>query len=219
MALTTIASVKAQGGILLGDSSRDAQLRVLIEGVTSFVKQLLNRDLESQEYVEYCSGDGSPILMLNQYPVTQVSLVCIDGSGYFGGSPNSFPAALNLVEGVDYALISGAKGSGSGGFLRRVGANWPRPSARQAGVLGELRGVANGNIKVQYTAGYLVIPPAITMAVNALVLKQASMGSLGGAASSMGYEDARVSFFDPKESGQMLGSIESILANYRSVPV
>ena len=219
MALTTLASVKAQGGILPGDTSRDAQLRVLIDGVTSFVKQLLNRDLESREYVEYYSGNGSSILMLNQYPVTAVSLVCVDESGKFGAGPHSFPPTSNLVQGVDYALMSGAKGNGSGGFLRRIGASWPRPSSRQQGVLGALPGIPNGNIKVQYAAGYLNIPPAIMMAVNALVLKQASMAALGGAASSMGYEDASISFFDAKEAGQMLGSIESILAMYRSIPI
>ncbi|HEY0984648.1 hypothetical protein [Schlesneria sp.] len=219
MALTTLASVKAQGGILPGDTSRDAQLRILIDGVTSYVKQLLNRDLESQEYVEYYSGNGTPVLMLNQYPVTAVSLVCVDESGNFGAGPNSFPPTLNLVNGVDYALMSGAKGNGSAGFLRRIGAHWLRPLSRQNGVLGTLPGAAGGNIKVQYTAGYLDIPPAISMAVNALVLKQASMAAMGGAVASMSYEDVRVSYFDSHDARQVLGSIESVLATYRSIPV
>ena len=110
MALTTLLSVKTQGGIAVSDTSRDAQLRILIDGVTSLVKQQLNRNLESQQYLEYYSGDGSPLLLLRQYPVTTVSLVCVDDAGWFGAGPDSFAPTRNLIEGVDYALMSGAIG-------------------------------------------------------------------------------------------------------------
>ena len=219
MALTTLTSVKTQGGIAASDTSRDAQLRSLIDGVTSLVKQHLNRDLESKDYVEYHSGNGTQLLLLRQRPVTAVSLVCVDDLGYFGSAPDSFAPSLNLVDGVDFALISDANGQGSTGFLRRIGTTWRRPPARAIGVLSNLPGTPNGNILVHYTAGYPVIPPAITMAVNALILKQASQASLGGTPSQMGYEDAHISFFSPRDATNLLGSVESILANFRSIPV
>ena len=219
MALTTLNSVKTQGGIAPGDTSRDAQLRSLIDGITSLIKQHLNRDLESTNYVEYHSGNGTPLLLLRQHPVTAVSLVCVDDLGYFGTAPGCFAPSLNLVEGVDFALMSGANGQGSTGFLRRIGTIWHRPPTRAFGVLSNLPGTPNGNIKVQYTAGFPVIPPAITMAVNALILKHASQASLGGAASQMGYEDAHVSFFTPRDAVALLGGVESILADFRSLPV
>jgi hypothetical protein len=219
MALTTLTSVKTQGGIAIGDTGRDAQLRSLIDGVTSLVKQHLNRDLESTNYVEYYSGNGTPLLLLNQYPVTAVSLVCVDDQGYFGTAPGRFAPSLNLVEGVDFALMSGGNGPGSSGFLRRIGTTWHRPPARAFGVLSNLPGIPNGNIQVQYTAGFLVIPSAITMAVNALVLKQASQASLGGAASAMSYEDAHISFFSSYDAATLLGSIESTLAHFQSIPI
>ena len=205
MALTTLNSVKTQGGIAPGDTSRDAQLRSLIDGITSLIKQHLNRDLESTNYVDYHSGNGTPLLLLRQHPVTAVSLVCVDDLGYFGTAPGCFAPSLNLVEGVDFAMMSGTI--------------WRRPPTRAFGVLSNLPGIPNGNIQVQYTAGYPVIPPPITMAVNALILKQASQASLGGTASQMGYEDAHVSFFSPRDAATLLGSVESILANYRSIPV
>lgn len=219
MALTTLLSVKTQGGIAVSDTSRDAQLRILIDGVTSLVKQQLNRNLESQQYLEYYSGDGSPLLLLRQYPVTTVSLVCVDDAGWFGAGPDSFAPTRNLIEGVDYALMSGAIGLGSSGLLRRIGTVWSQPPARTFGVLGNLPGISRGNIQVQYTAGFPVIPPAITLAVNALVLKQASLAPLGGAAAQLGYEDAHVGFFAPADAAKVLGSIESILANYRSIAI
>jgi hypothetical protein len=219
MALTTLTSVKTQGGIPASDTSRDAQLRLLIDGVTSLVKQHLNRDLESTTYVEYYSGNGTPLLLLNQFPVSLVSLVCVDDVGYFGSTTGGFAPSLNLVEGVDFALMSGANGQGSSGFLRRIGTIWHRPPARAFGVLSNLPGIPNGNIQVHYTAGFPVIPPAITMAINALILKQVSQASLGGAASQMGYEDAHIGFFSPRDAACLLGSIESTLAHYRSIPV
>ena len=75
MALTTLMSVKTQGGIPTSDTSRDGQIRILIDGITSLVKQQLNREIESAKYTDYYSGDGSPFLLLRQYPVTSVSLV------------------------------------------------------------------------------------------------------------------------------------------------
>lgn len=219
MALTTLNSVKAQAGIAVGDTSRDSQLKSFIEGITSLIKQQLNRDLESKEYTEYYSGDGSPFLLLRQYPVTAVLLVCVDDSGYFGSAPGGFDSSLNLVDGIDYALTSGAGGVGSTGMLRRIGTTWHRFPSRAIGVVQNLPGIPSGNIKVQYKAGFEVVPPAITMAVNAAILKQLSMAMVGGGASQMGYEDASVSFLPPTDAARLFGSIESTLANYRSIPI
>lgn len=219
MALTTLASVKAQGGIPAGDTTRDAQLRLLIDGVTGLVKQTLNRNLESTEYVEYYSGDGSPFLLLRQFPVTAVSLVCVDDSGYFGASPEGFDQSLNLVSGEDYALMAGANGIGSSGVLRRIGTTWHRYPSRAVGVLQNLPGIPSGNIKVRYTAGFAVVPPAITMAINAAVLKQAATAIVGGGLGQAAYEDASVSFLAPGDAVTLFGSIESMLAQYRSIPI
>ena len=219
MSLTTLTSVKAQGGIAPNDTTRDTQLRSLIDGVSSLVKQQLNRDVESKDYIEYYSGDDSPFLLLRQYPVTAVALVCVDDAGYFGARSGGFDTSLNLVNGVGYALMSGAGGMGSTGMLRRIGTTWHRIPSRACGVIQNLPGIPSGNIKVQYTAGFVVIPAAITMAVNAAVLKQALMAAAGGAASQVGYEDASVSFLSPSDAARLFGSIESTLANYRSIPI
>lgn len=219
MALTTLNSVKAQGGIASSDTSRDSQLRSLIDGITSLVKQQLNRDIESRSYVEFYSGDDSPFLLLNQYPVTAVELVCVDDAGYFGAGPAGFDSSRNLTPGVDYALMAGTKGIGSTGMLRRIGATWHRLPTRACGIIQNLPGIPSGNVKILYTAGFSVIPAAISMAVNAAVLRQAMTAITGGAASQMGYEDASVSFLAPEAATGVLGCIESTLANYRSIPI
>lgn len=219
MALTTLISVKTQSGISAADTSRDSQIRCLIDGVTSLVKQHLNRDLELQEYSEFYSGDGSPFLLLRQYPVVAVSSVCVDDAGYFGANPDGFDRTLELVEGNDFALMSGMGGTGSTGLLRRIGATWRRMPSRAIGVVENLPGLPNGNIRVQYSAGFAPIPLAIVMAVNSLVMRQLQQTSIGGVVQSMTYEDAAVSFINPADATKVLSSIESTLGNYKSISI
>ena len=219
MALTTLDSVKAQGNIASADTTRDSQISSLIDGVTSLVKQRLNRDLELTDYTEYYSGNGTPFLLLRQYPATSVSLVCIDDGGYFGSAPDAFDSTLNLVSGVDYALMYGAAGLGSTGILRRIGTTWHRIPSRAFGIIENLPGIPNGNIKVQYRAGFAVIPPAITMAVNSAILKLLSTTAAGGGASSFSYEDASLNFLSSAEAASVFGTIESTLAQFRSLPI
>lgn len=219
MALTTLAAVKAQAGISASDTSRDFQLKSFIDGVSSLMKRQLMRDIENQEYVEFHSGNGLPFLLLRQFPVTAVTTVCVDDAGYFGTAPSCFDSSQNLVEGVDYALVSGFADLGSSGILRRIGSTWHQPASRTRGVLQTLPGVPCGNIKVQYTAGFQVIPPGISLAVNSLVIKLCSQAELGGAIQSMSYEDAAVTYLNPADLVHAIGSIESTLANYRSIPI
>ncbi|WP_157606136.1 hypothetical protein [Schlesneria paludicola] len=219
MPLTTLAAIKAQAGIPVSDNSRDSQLRFLIEGVSSIVQQQLHRDLELKEYVEYYSGNGSPFLMLHQYPVMQVSSVRVDESSYFGEAAQGFAGPQALSQGIDYLLMPGSKGIGSSGILRRLGSTWPNRPSRASGVLANLPGVPQGNVKVQYTAGFEVIPAAISMAVNSLILRLAAQAQVGGGVQSMSYEDAAVSFASSADIVNVVGSIESTLASFRSVSI
>ena len=219
MALTTLASVKAQAGIGISDTSRDTQIRSLIDGISSLIKQQLNRELESREYVEFYSGSGSSILLLRQFPVTNVTQVCIDDAGYFGASPDGFDNSRNLIEGIDYALMSGARNLGSAGMLRRIGTTWNLRPYRAAGILQNMPGVPNGNIKIRYTAGFTTIPPAIMMAVNSAVIKQLALSAIGGGASQLSYEDSNISFVNADEATALFGTVETALAQYRSIAI
>ncbi len=217
MPLTTINSLKDQSGIDRSDVSRDAQFRSLIDGVTSLVKQQLNRDIEAGDRVEYYSGDNKPFLLLRQYPVIEVTRVCVDSGGYFGDG--TFPAASDLEAGVGYALMDSLNGKGGNGILRRIGGTWAAPSYRELGTVENLASVPIGNILVEYRAGYEVIPPAIQMAVNDLIIRKALMSPVGGAAQSMQYEDASVTMFSPTETTKIMGSLESTLGHFKSIPI
>lgn len=219
MALTNLASVKAQAGIAATDTSRDTQLRSLIDGVTSLVKQQLNRNIEADDFTEYYSGDNTPYLLLRQYPVISITRICVDNGGYFGDASGAFDSSLNLVSGVDYALMDGLNGKGGQGIVRRIGASWYARPYRELGTVENLKPAKGGNILVAYRAGYETIPLAIRMGVNQAIIQMAMSSAVGGTPSSMTYEDASVTFLTPDVAAKAWGSVAVLFANYKSIPV
>lgn len=72
---------------------------------------------------------------------------------------------------------------------------------------------------VQYTAGYAVIPAAISMAVNAAILQMSSQAESGGAVQSESYEDASASYFSPEIAAKVFGSITNTIGSFRAMPI
>jgi hypothetical protein len=219
MALTTLVSVKAQAGISSSDTSKDTQLTALIPCVTAIIKRSLNRDIEAASYIEYYSGDNSPYLILRQYPVISIDSIYFDTGGYFGQVQNAFPASTLLAAGTDYVLMAGANGVGTSGMVRRIGGTWYGHYSRTVGRVANQPPIPSGNIKVTYTAGYAIVPPALSYAVNLMVMRCASWAAAGQPAQSMSYEDASMSFFSTAEGAKLLGSVEKTVGNYKSIPV
>ncbi len=220
MALSTLQNIKLQANIPQNDTSRDLQYSAILTGVTAYVKQKLNRDLEQATYTEWYSGDSSPILLLNQRPVTSVASVYLDNSAYWDQGTTPFGPSTLLVQGVDYALrqLSSTKGDGVGRLYRIVG-SWTAPPRRQMGYVSNLPGIGIGNIQVTYTAGYATIPADLAMAVNALVIRVANSAIFGGIISGGNYEDASMTLADPKVAATMFGSLENMLAQYDEIAV
>lgn len=217
MALTTLTQVKNQAGISLSDTSMDEQIKAFISGITDYVKRYLGRDIESKSYTEYYSGDGSIELILRQFPVISIQRVCEDSGSYFGNAPNAFPASSDLTNGVDYTVEAGQFGQGTTGILRRIGATWQRYRSRSLGTVQDLPAIQQGNILVQYTAGYSPVPPALVMAINSLVIKGVNEAALGGPVASETYEDAAVSYFASSDMSKVLGSVNSTLGLFKGI--
>lgn len=219
MALTSLSAVKAQAGISSSDTSKDVQLTALIPCITEIVKRALNRDIEAASYTEYYSGDNSPFLVLRQYPVISIESIYFDTGGYFGQVQNAFPASTLLAAGTDYVLMAGANGIGTNGIVRRIGSTWYGQYSRVVGRVANQPPLPSGNIKVTYTAGYAIVPPALSYAVNLMVMRCQSWSAAGMAAQSMSYEDASMSFFATAEGAKLLGTVEKTIGNYKSLPV
>lgn len=225
MAITTRAAVKAQAGILSADTSRDSQIDAMIAGVTSLVKQQLNRDIEATDYTEYHSGDGKPFLLLRQYPVNSIASIYYDNAGYFGDGAGAFPASTLLISGTDYCLLDGLNHKGGQGMVRRIGSMWYGRPSRVFGSVENLPPIDMGNIKVTYNAGFGPgaaagpIPAAIVMSVNSLILQLVTTAAAGGGVASMSYEDASVTYLTPDVAARAWGSIASNFSQYKSIPI
>ncbi len=73
----TLDDLKAALGVV--DTSLDTELSTAINASTDMILDFLNRDPRATDYVERVDGRGSCELLVNQYPITAVYSVAIDG--------------------------------------------------------------------------------------------------------------------------------------------
>lgn len=71
MNLTTLEKVKNHLGIPEAETSKDAKLREIIDGVSEYIEGQTSRKFGAQIYTFKLSGDGSDELVLPQFPVIQ----------------------------------------------------------------------------------------------------------------------------------------------------
>jgi hypothetical protein len=229
--LSNLTSLKISMGIALTDQSLDAQLEAFIKAADAVVKKWTKRDLESSTYTEFHSGDNRADVILRQRPATATTNVWVDFSGFWGQNPAGFPASTLLTLGQDYALVMDGPGGtvSNSGLLRRVGATGLQgfmgglvyPSGLRQGTLsGWDRGVVwptgDGNIKVQYTAGYTTIPADLQEATNQIAKQMKAMDERGLILASENYIDYAYTLLQQPRSA--LAEARSILAQYVEKP-
>lgn len=76
-ALTTIASVKLKLGI--ADTASDTLLQKYVDAACQTVESWLGRVLGTNQYTLTTNGNGRASVFLNQYPVTAITSVTVDG--------------------------------------------------------------------------------------------------------------------------------------------
>jgi hypothetical protein len=219
MALSTVPSCMAQAGMVSVTDAQSAQMQAFINGISDLVYHQLHRNFDVRTYTEFYSGDGSPFILLRQYPVISVTSICEDPEGNFGQTAGGFDSSLNLVQGVDWVLMAGQNGIGSSGMIRRIKGAWWARHTRELGIVSNLPPLPSGNIKIVYTAGYSPIPYAIQMAVNSAVMRAMATAAAGGAAQSMSYEDATMTYVSPADLAMIFGTIESTLGSYKAIVI
>jgi hypothetical protein len=145
-ALVDLATVKAR--LKITDTSRDAILSDMIDGVSDNIVDYLGFPLARQSYIETLEGKGRPRLLLTARPVDR----------------DSISVTVNGIDFTGYALEKGRI------LFRPFG--WPGKywessfetatdltgSPIPAGFFGPSSGLFDGqeNVTVQYTAGYLL---------------------------------------------------------------
>lgn len=221
MALTTLTRLKALLGVT--SDSQNVRLQLLLDAAEAAVKQYCNRDFESQTYTEYLSGNNTPRLALRQTPVTALTSVHLDSSGYFGTTGGAFDSATLLEEGVDYVLDRDDQGGARSrsGILLRIGSVWPM--LQRVATVSRLAvdaGPAWGNVKAVYTAGYASgqAPADLQYAVCLLAAHMQRTFTLGGG--YVEYEkvgDYAYRLADVMKTQSELGGVRSLLASYKEM--
>ncbi|MEE9200657.1 MAG: head-tail connector protein [Candidatus Brocadiales bacterium] len=77
MSLTTVANVKEYLGV--SGTSDDALLSRLVDWSTDLIHSYCRRVFTEASYDEYYDGDGTEGLLVNQFPVSTVTLLEVDG--------------------------------------------------------------------------------------------------------------------------------------------
>ncbi len=165
--LVDLNTYKTLLGLPLTASAIDSQLISLLGVADQLVKSYVQRDLEETSYTEYYSGNNQVRITLKQTPVTVITSVSLDNSGYFGERAGSFGSPSLLTEGTDFVLDRQQGGTLSkSGILFRIGTVWPVVTrVSRLGRLSPDQGPSYGNIKVVYTAGYNPVPQDLKLAV------------------------------------------------------
>jgi hypothetical protein len=77
VALATVEQVK--GYLTINSSADDALLARLVDAASGFIQQWLNRSFGPEQYTDTVNGTGGDTLLFNNYPVTAVAGVVING--------------------------------------------------------------------------------------------------------------------------------------------
>jgi len=179
--LANLAYVKTIAGIT--GLAQDDLIEALLPAADRAIKTFLGWEVERAEYTEFYSGTGTQALVLRQIPVVAILNLWLDSNGRWGDGVDPFDSTALLVQGVDYALNRNNDSTHSeSGIVVRSAFIWP--NVKNAGVVGSLAGEtrnAPGNIKVQYTAGYLEadVPPNYKLAVAMYVSRLRSVAGRG----------------------------------------
>lgn len=152
MAITTVAEYKQL--MQITTSADDALIAAALDNATAIIEQNATSMLfTSQTMTEYYSGGGRSTLVLRSRPVTSISSLYYDDTGYFGAA-TGFGASSLLTSGVDYVLELSQPGLSMSGIVHRIGGIWGKSRVRVGSDLVGYMEPGLGNIKITYTAGY-----------------------------------------------------------------
>lgn len=200
----------------LNETEDDPRLKLTIRAVCSMIENDLAYPVGEETVTKYYSGDGGPVLFLDERYITSIVNIWLDNSGWFGSNPSGFDASTLLVNGTDYALM--VEGDGEAcltGMVRRINAVWPAPARFPQKTLVSERDIYRGNIKASYVTGYpmALVPEDIKWAAAIMVGLAERKNDGGGPIGGFSFEGFSQSF--GQDSPEDMTSIQSILSSHR----
>lgn len=217
MALVDLDTYKSLTGVT--GSAQDTRLQLLLNAAIAAVRAYCQQHFEQASYTEYHSGNGTRKLALRQLPVTAITGVWLDPTGFYDVPATSFTSATQLTEGTDFVLDRGVDGSTSkSGLLLRIGADWPRTQGvRLYGRLAVEQHPAFGNVKVTYTAGYATVPGDIQLATCLVAQQMLRASQRGGPLGSERLGDYAYTLASAALLAQDMGNARTLLAPYKQI--
>jgi len=100
--LTVLTNVKDY--LDLTETTKDTLLARLITAASTWIKSWTNRDFTSQSYTQTLDGNDAAGIMLDQYPVTAVSAISVDGAAVDLSTVAWDGALLMLTDGSTFDL-------------------------------------------------------------------------------------------------------------------
>lgn len=168
---------------------------------------------------EYHSGDGGQVLQLLHRPVHSISDLRVDNEGYYGQGTDPFASGDALTEGTEFVLVRDdpvQRAVSRSGKVCRISSRWPRPTGHLAGMLSETAGMAMGNIRVTYIAGYGLIPLELQGACATLVGQMNADQESGGAKLSERFGEYSYTRMDAKDEARLMTSVRGQLRLFKS---
>lgn len=172
----------------------------------------------SRTFTEFYSGNGTRFLKLKQRPVQSVTSMYLDNSGYWGEGSNAFASTSQLTAGTDFALVRDngeAIEQSLTGQVAKIAGVWDEPASRPRGMLTATRGVALGNIKATYIAGYMPVPMRYQLACMQMVAQVRSTRTVGGPVQSLSYDYFSVTYGGAAEQAMQVGSVKQLLGDLK----
>lgn len=106
-ALTTVANSKTHLGIAANDASQNSRLEMFINAASQRIETMTSRCLKERTHTQYGSGDRSNTFILDHYPITSITELCIDNSSVFGASTIIDPTKYSVTkDGYGILLLS-----------------------------------------------------------------------------------------------------------------
>jgi hypothetical protein len=201
---TDLTKLKTALGLPASDTTEDVRLQHVVALVSSWVEEILGRDLSAKSRTQFYKGTNTPKLPLRNRPVltTFAGAAClprvwVDESAVAGANSADFGDGTELTYGSDFYLDFDADADDDGeddasrsGLLIRRNNYWPRPGVRARGFLTTALGEGRGTIKVTYTENTL--PPALRGGVEMLCSRVRAILPVGAEINSESYEDRSI---------------------------
>ena len=153
-------------------------------------------------------------------PILFGPAVWIDDNGYWGTYPGAFASTTQVFEGQDFALERDQPDlSSRRGMLLRIVGTWDTLYTSQAGQLSAHNATGQGNIKVQYTAGFASLPPDLELACIRVIAKCRNSKWYGDLVASESFDGQSYSLEQHRSQvglGLLDGDVAPILARYRN---